>query len=80
MSERGITESLADIIEAIKRIRDYTGDMDYYSFLDDLKTRDAVTRNLEIIVEASKNIKDDFRKKYPDLAWIVGKGTGQENV
>ncbi len=48
MSERGIIESLSDILEAINRIRDYIGDMDYYSFLDDLKTRDAVTRNLEI--------------------------------
>ena len=69
MSERGIIESLSDILEAINRIRDYIGDMDYYSFLDDLKTRDAVTRNLEIIGEASKNINDDFRNKYPELAW-----------
>jgi len=69
MSERGITESLSDILEAINRIGLYIGEMDYYSFLDDLKTRDAVTRNLEIIGEASKNINDDFRKKYPEVAW-----------
>ncbi|MCX6580934.1 MAG: DUF86 domain-containing protein [Candidatus Aminicenantes bacterium] len=69
MSERGIFESLSDILEAIKRIRDYILDMDYNSFLDDMKTRDAVVRNLEIIGEASKNIKDDFRNQYPDLPW-----------
>lgn len=69
MSERGIFESLSDILEAIKRIRDYILDMDYNSFLVDMKTRDAVVRNLEIIGEASKNIKDDFRNQYPDLPW-----------
>ncbi|HLP49192.1 MAG TPA: DUF86 domain-containing protein [Candidatus Kapabacteria bacterium] len=69
MSERGIFESLSDILEAIKRIRDYILDMDYNSFLDDMKTRDAVVRNLEIIGEASKNIKDDFRNQYPDVPW-----------
>lgn len=62
MSERGITETLSDILEAIKRIQDYISDMDYQAFLRDLKTRDAVLRNLEIIGEASKNIKDDFRE------------------
>jgi hypothetical protein len=39
MSERGITEFLNDILEAIKRIQDYTFGMDYLAFLDDLKTR-----------------------------------------
>ncbi|HLP62463.1 MAG TPA: DUF86 domain-containing protein [Candidatus Deferrimicrobium sp.] len=60
---------MSDILEAIKRIRDYILDMDYNSFLDDMKTRDAVVRNLEIIGEASKNIKDDFRNQYPDVPW-----------
>jgi uncharacterized protein with HEPN domain len=69
MSERGTFESLSDILEAIKRIRNYILDMDYNSFLDDMKTRDAVVRNLEIIGEASKNIDDDFRDCYPDVPW-----------
>lgn len=69
MSERGIAESLSDILEAIKRIHDYISGMDYQTFLNDLKTRDAVIRNLEIIGEAAKNINDDFRKQNPEVPW-----------
>jgi uncharacterized protein with HEPN domain len=46
MSERGNVEFLSDALEAIKRINDYISGMDYKAFLEDLKTRDAVLRNL----------------------------------
>ncbi len=69
MSERGFIESLSDILEAVKRIRIYTSGMDYETFMDDMKTRDAVVRNLEIIGEASKNVKNDFREKSPEVPW-----------
>jgi uncharacterized protein with HEPN domain len=69
MSERGFIESLSDILEAIKRIRIFTSGMDYEAFMDDIKTRDAVVRNFEIIGEASKSIKNDFREKYTGVPW-----------
>ena len=69
MSERGNVEFLSDALEAIKRINDYISGMDYKAFLEDLKTRDAVLRNLEVIGESSKNIKDDFRELYPNVPW-----------
>lgn len=69
MSERGITEHLSDILEAIKRIQDYISGMDYQTFLKDLKTRDAVIRNLEVIGEAAKNTNDDFREQNPGVPW-----------
>jgi uncharacterized protein with HEPN domain len=69
MSERGITEYLSDILEAIKRIQDYISGMDYQTLLKDLKTRDAVIRNLEVIGEAAKNINDDFREQNPGVPW-----------
>ncbi len=52
-----------DILEAVKRIRDYVRDMDYKSFSSDLKTQDAVTRNLEIIGEAARHLPREKTRK-----------------
>jgi uncharacterized protein with HEPN domain len=40
---------LDDIIEAVRRIKEFTNDMDFDDFKADIKTQDAVVRNLEII-------------------------------
>ncbi len=49
MSKRGDKESLEDILEAINRIELFTKGMGQEELMDDLKTQDAVLRNLEII-------------------------------
>lgn len=69
MSKRGDKELLYDINEAIKRINEYIGNMDYESFLIDHKTQDAIIRNLEIIGEAVKNISDDSKREYTNIQW-----------
>lgn len=69
MSKRGDIEFLSDISEAIRRIGIYTKGIDYEKFLEDIKTQDAVIRNLEIIGEAVKNISDDFKDKHPQILW-----------
>jgi uncharacterized protein with HEPN domain len=69
MSKRGDTEFLSDIQEAIRRIGIYIKDTDYEHFLEDIKTQDAIVRNLEIIGEAAKNISDDFKDKHPLILW-----------
>ncbi len=69
MSKRTDREFLSDIQEAIRRIREYTAEMTYQAFLNDAKTQDAVIRNLEIIGEATKNLSDDLRGRYPHLPW-----------
>lgn len=69
MSKRGDIEFLTDIKEAIKRIEAYIDKLDYKEFLQDIKTQDAVVRNLEIIGEAVKNITSDFKKKYKNIEW-----------
>ena len=56
MSKRGDFECIADIQEAVRRIENYTKDVGYKEFLKNIKTQDAVVRNLEIIGEAAKNI------------------------
>ena len=69
MPKRGNKEFIKDIKEAITRISDYTEEMSYDTFLLDPKTQDAVIRNIEIIGEATKNLTNDFKKKYKDLDW-----------
>jgi uncharacterized protein with HEPN domain len=58
MSDRGDPAFLQDIAEAISAIALYIKDFDY-----------AVVRNLEIIGEAAKNIRDPFKKKHPAIPW-----------
>ena len=42
---------------------------DSEDFSSDMKSIDAVIRNLEIIGEATKNISEDFKNRYPDVNW-----------
>ena len=56
MSERGDKELSNDIKEAAERIETYIGLMSYEDFLNDIRTQDAVVRNIEIIGEAVKNL------------------------
>jgi uncharacterized protein with HEPN domain len=47
----------------------YTDVMTYDSFLKDIKTQDAVIRNLEIIGEATKRLSSELREKHPGVPW-----------
>jgi len=69
MSKRGNREFLSDIEEAIKRIESYVDKIDYKEFVKDIKTQDAVVRNLEIIGEEVKNLTMDLKKKHKDVEW-----------
>jgi len=69
MSKRCDAEFLADIVEAITRIAEYTHDIDYNGFLQNEMAQDAVVRNLQVIGEAAKNISSDFKKKHKDVEW-----------
>jgi uncharacterized protein with HEPN domain len=69
MSERTDDDSLRDIREAVRRIRTYTHAMTYDRFLADIKTQDAVVRNLEIIGEATKSLSTGLREEYADVPW-----------
>jgi len=63
------SDLLNDIQEAIRRIINYTAGMSYETFLADIKTQDAVIRNLEIIGEATKNLSERLRLKNPLIPW-----------
>ncbi len=54
---------LGHILDAIERCHEYVEDVDEVAFLQDRKTQDAVIRTLEVISEASNNV----RKHYPEF-------------
>ncbi len=69
MSERTDIDFLSHIMEAVQRITAYTERMRPVDFFKDIKTQDAVVRNLEIIGEATKNLSDEIRKGHPEIPW-----------
>lgn len=68
-SKRADIALLKDIKEAVVRIEKYSAGSEYEEFLEDIKTQDAIVRNLEIIGEAVKNISADFKKKHKEVEW-----------
>jgi len=61
---------LLDIAYAVRRIRHWTEGMDRKTFFRDLKTLEAVLRELEVIGEAARHIPDDVAHQvFPGIPW-----------
>lgn len=60
---------LRDMFENANRAIQFTEGMDFDTFRKDEKTVYAVIRAVEIIGEATRNIPDDIRVKYPEIPW-----------
>lgn len=69
MSVRRDADFLLDIQEAVRRISEYIANMSYEQFRKDIRTQDAVLRNLEIIGEAAKSISAAFCKQHSEIPW-----------
>lgn len=69
MSKRDVKLYVKDILEAIKAIEKFVEGMDFESFKEDDKTSSAVIRKFEIIGEATKNIPQSIKEKYPHIPW-----------
>ncbi len=61
---------LDDILLSMNRIAEYIENLSYDEFRRDYKTVDAVIRNFEIIGEASKNLPEEIKIKYPEIPWV----------
>jgi len=69
MKPRDYKDYLKDILEAINDVKGFIDELTYDEFIKDRKTLNAVVRSIEIIGEASKNIPESVKAKYPELPW-----------
>ncbi len=69
MTKRKVEDSLQDILEAIAAIDEFTKNIDFVSFSENLEKIFAVSRALEIIGEAVKQVPDSLRSQYPNIPW-----------
>jgi uncharacterized protein with HEPN domain len=74
MSDRNARLLLEDMLEAIEKIRRYTGSLSFDIFMKDDKTIDAVLHNLQIIGEAANRLPEGFTENHSDIEWfkIIG--------
>lgn len=69
------TVFLKHILDSINLIEKYTEGLTEEQFLQSTEKQDVVTRRLEIIGEAIRNLPEEFRDKYPEIAWNKAMGT-----
>ena len=67
--KRDINLFIQDILENIKDIESFSKGLNKEKFENDKLKQNAIIRSLEIIGEATKNIPDSFRKRYPKIPW-----------
>jgi uncharacterized protein with HEPN domain len=58
---------LDDMLQSAQKIKRYTENLDFNSFMANEKTIDAVVKNFEIIGEAVNRIDPEFRTNHPDI-------------
>jgi uncharacterized protein with HEPN domain len=57
------------MLEAIERISSYVDGMSRADFLADVRTQDAVLRNLEVLGEASKRVPFSIQHRHAEIPW-----------
>ncbi|MBE9176778.1 DUF86 domain-containing protein [Synechocystis salina LEGE 06155] len=72
-----MNRDLASILDALifaRRIILFTKDMPEEEFFSDIKTQDAVMRNIAVLGEALRRISPEFRDTYPEIPYsqIIG--------
>jgi uncharacterized protein with HEPN domain len=71
---RRTTEYLDHMLEAIRRINAYVVGLDRRGFESDTRTQDAIIRNLEVIGEAARNVKQHdpgFVAAHSEVPWAL---------
>jgi len=69
MSSRSSIALLEDILESADKVMNYTNGLTYDEFVSNTMVIDAVIRNIEIIVEATIRLPDEYKDKCPQIDW-----------
>ncbi len=73
-SKRNIEFCIDDILNASKKLENFTKDIDKNEFLNNELINLACIKLLEIIGEATKNFPDEIKSKYTNVEWENIKG------
>lgn len=60
---------LTHILQSIKAIEKYLQGVSKEMFLESEEKQDLITRRLEIIGEAVKQLPEEFKQQHPDIPW-----------
>ena len=69
MTKRDTRDYLQDILTTIEMAEQFIANMTFDEFQNDPKTIFAVTRAIEVIGEAAKQIPLTLREQYPAIPW-----------
>lgn len=61
--------SLWDMVQAIRRIQEFTTGLSFADYEASLLIQSAVERQLEILGEAAGRVSDALRQSHPDIDW-----------
>lgn len=60
---------IKDILENMQDAEEFIRGMSYEQFHADKRTLNAVLRSIEVIGEATKNVPEEIRTRYPKVPW-----------
>ena len=60
---------LKDVLVEAAEIEEFIRELDLEAFVEDKLTRNAVTKNLESIGEATKNLPKSLKARHPEIRW-----------
>ncbi len=76
MTANAVIPFLADIVQAIERLRGLTDGMSIDAFEADWQSQWLVERGVEIISEASRHLPDALKARHPAIPWRKVAGIG----
>lgn len=76
MNERIVSPRLADMVEAIERVRRVLVGVPLEAFEKDWEKRWLVERGIEIISEASRHLDDGLKARHTGIPWSKVAGIG----